>query len=103
MADISTNHALPYYKPGRPFDAEINAVVKSTDDIEDRYLKEHFLYGCSARHLINRYFPIAMREILHKYSFHIGIYSSAFVFTSKFQSVMDISKPFECIGSQNLV
>lgn len=103
MASISINHALPYYKENRPFDKEINDIVMGPKGKSDPEIKEHFLYGCGAKHLINRYFPIKLREIFHSHGFHVGVYSSNFIHTSKFQSIMNIDKPFEYIGSYNIV
>ena len=103
IASVSIKHALPYYKENRPFDKEINDVVMGPQGESDSQIKENFVFGCSSRHLINRYFPTRFREILSSRGFHIGIYSSNHVYTSQFQSVMNIDKAHEYMGSQNLI
>lgn len=103
LASVSIKHALPYYKENRPFDKEINDVVMGPQGESDSQIKENFVFGCASRHLINRYFPLRFREILNSHGFHIGIYSSHHVYTSQFQSVMNIDKTYEYVGSNNLV
>lgn len=103
MAGISIQHALPYSKKNRPFDREINQIVMGPEGETDSLIKENFIFGCAGRHLINRYFPAKLRDIFHYHGFHVGIYSSEFVYTSQYQSVMNIDKHFEYLGSMNLV
>lgn len=102
FCDISTDHALPYYKPGRPFDKEINDIVMGPNGPDDNLIKEHFIYGCSSKRKLDQYFPDMLKKILHNIDCIIGVYSSEYIYTSKYQSVMDISKPFKYIATVSL-
>lgn len=102
MASVSVDHALPYQRPGRPFDEEINSIVMGPGGKQDQLIKEEFIFGCASRALLDQYFPPQFRQILHSHGFHVGIYSSCHVHTSQHQSVMDISKPFKFIGNESL-
>lgn len=103
FAEFSLNHAPPYpTNSGREHDDYIYQIVKGPDNMPVNQIKENFVFGCSAVRHIVKYFPVHIRQMLIKNQFNIGIYQSDFIYTSKFQSVMDISKPFAKIGSCSL-
>ena len=101
LAELSVNHALPFKSRDFVFDEEINKIVCNSPT--DKNVKEHFVFGCERNNLINKYFPSNIRNLLRSKDFHVKIYGSDNVFVSKFQAVMDISKPFSVIGSMELV
>lgn len=102
IASVSCKHPLPYLKKDRYFDKEINDIVMGPCGPHDNLIKENFIFGCASLQHFNQYFPPMFKEILARHDFRLGIYCSQYVFSSKYQSVLDISKPFSYIGSMKI-
>ena len=100
------DHALPYPPEAGmtyPFDSEIHEIVKGDPTIYSNGVKANFIFGCTERRAVNKYFSYYCRKVLDSYGFELKIYSSEYVYQSQYQAVMDISKPYHLINASALV